>query len=145
MFFLPHKKTWIYFSSPSLKLEHILLVFLHRFFIFEQALWTQTGEHRTAAKETFIKQFLSFCPPQTLLTYKASYSTWLLILLLSPNTSHPPTQAARKEWDWTLFPWIFCCKTCSPLYVNTKQARFLEWVYVAFKMARSLSFKLQWE
>ncbi|MEQ2158713.1 hypothetical protein GOODEAATRI_015227 [Goodea atripinnis] len=47
---------------------------------------------------------------QTLLANSALFSTWLLILLLSPNTSHPPTQAARKEWDCRLFPWIFCCK-----------------------------------
>lgn len=71
--------------------------------------------------------------------------TWLLMLLLSPNTNHPPRQAARKEWDCKLFPWTRSCRACSPLYVNTKYARLREWVYVAFKMARSLSFKLSEE
>lgn len=71
--------------------------------------------------------------------------TWLLMLLLSPNTNHPPTQAARKEWDCKLFPWILSCTACSPLYVNTKHARLREWVYVAFKMALSLSFRLSEE
>lgn len=68
--------------------------------------------------------------------------TWLLMLLLSPNTKYPPTQAARKAWDWELFPCILSCSACSPLYVNTKYARLREWVYVALKMALSLSFKL---
>lgn len=70
--------------------------------------------------------------------------TWLLMLLLSPKINHPPTQAARKEWDCRLWPRTLCCRARSPLYVNTKHARLREWVYVALRMAPSLSFKL-WE
>lgn len=83
------------------------------------------------------------CKNQLLAIYLLVWChTWLLMLLLSPNTKYPPTQAARKAWDWELFPCILSCSACSPLYVNTKYARLREWVYVAFKMALSLSFKL---
>ncbi len=64
------------------------------------------------------------------------------MLLFSPNTSQPPTQAARKEWDCSGFPWKRCWRACRPLYVNTKQARFLEWVYVAWAIALNFSLRL---
>ncbi|TNN78677.1 hypothetical protein EYF80_011081 [Liparis tanakae] len=62
-----------------------------------------------------------------------------LVDLVAGGETPEPEGPRVKERRWNALPATIACR---PLYVNTKQARLREWVYVAFRTARSLSFKL---